>query len=139
MSDNQVKFLHLRLFHEGQVLSRGGRTIAYVENTDGTLTFATAACHPRDNYSKRLGRIKAQGLLKSSSRAQTVTMSGREFQDRIDADLSKLNQLHATEAAFYGAVAPTMARKYNGKKHAATASETGLIGPDSFETAVSLS
>lgn len=64
-----VRFSHLRSFYvNGSIDSRGGLTVAYVQDTDqdgGPLVRAAIAfCHSNDNYSKHLGRVKAFGHLK---------------------------------------------------------------------------
>lgn len=87
------RFLHYRSFDgKGKVESRSGATIAYVTNEDGTISWAAAFCHPRDNYCKRMGRVKASGHLKSPAYAETTDekMTPEEFRAYIDK--SMLNQ-----------------------------------------------
>ena len=66
-----VEFLHFRKPRyesklEGPVrngvCSQGGATFAYVER-DGIALGAMSYCHPSDNFSRMLGRNKAEGRL----------------------------------------------------------------------------
>lgn len=64
-----IKYRHYRHLSEvtGQINSRGGATLAYTDNGDGTFVGAVAYCHPKDNYNKSYGRAKAAGRLKKNS------------------------------------------------------------------------
>lgn len=60
-----LKFFHYRglppysLFEEPQV--KGGVTFIYDYNKEtGTLSFAYAKCHPKENYNKAIGRAVAR-------------------------------------------------------------------------------
>ena len=55
-----VKFHHIRGYGP-----RGGLTIAYYQPVPGKIYYAEAHCHPKDNYNKKLGRMKAEGRLNS--------------------------------------------------------------------------
>lgn len=64
----KVKFIHIRR-HEtnGSISPLGGGTVAYeVDSDTGMVSRAASSfCHPRDNFSRHLGRVKAQGRLNS--------------------------------------------------------------------------
>lgn len=93
-TDNSPRFLHYRSFNEdGSVNSRSGATIAYVSNVDGTVTWAGAFCHPKDNYNKRMGRVKASGHLKSPKYATTteVAMTDADFRSYIDENIKNVD------------------------------------------------
>ena len=57
-----VKFHHIR---NKENMGKGGMTVAYEQQTDGTIAYALAQCHPNDNYNKSLGRAKSAGRLMS--------------------------------------------------------------------------
>lgn len=90
IDNNLVRFSHYRSITNGAVNSRSGATIAYVQNKDGTYTWAGAFCHPRDNYSKHMGRVKAAGHLRSKKYATTTVtaMTPEEFRTYIDERLA---------------------------------------------------
>lgn len=61
-----VRFHHVRnVSEQGIILGKGGITVAYMMDQPGTVVYAVARCHPRDNYNKRQGRAKASGRLMS--------------------------------------------------------------------------
>ena len=73
-----VKFIHLRRTETAKdgserISCRGGLTIAYVPNdAEGTsYKVASARCHWRDNFNRKIGRIKAAGRL-LSKQAETI-------------------------------------------------------------------
>ena len=61
----KVSFFHARYFDTNGNLQRSGATYAYRELEPGKIEYAAAFCHPKDNFNKRLGRVKAEGRLKS--------------------------------------------------------------------------
>jgi hypothetical protein len=72
--NTKLNFMHLRnIDNQGGIDCRGGVTIAFTDNGDGNFNFATAACHPADNFSKAYGRTKAAGRLNSPRHTQTIT------------------------------------------------------------------
>lgn len=57
-----VKFYHIR----NKAEPRGGLTVAMeLDANELVIGYAVAKCHERDNFVKRLGRVKAAGRLKS--------------------------------------------------------------------------
>ena len=69
------KFLHIRKYNDNlQIQGRGGVTVAYDDLTNGCWMIAIARCHEKDNFNKRLGRVKAEGRL--MSRDQFSCISG---------------------------------------------------------------
>lgn len=60
-----VRFIHLRTPDPSE--PRGGATLAYTSDTDKddnkVVKIGVAFCHTRDNYNKKLGRVKAYGRL----------------------------------------------------------------------------
>lgn len=60
-----VKFFHVRDFDfDGKILP-GGATYAFRELEPGKIEYAVAYCNRKDNFNKRIGRIKSEGRLKS--------------------------------------------------------------------------
>jgi hypothetical protein len=98
---HSVRFLHYRAYDEQLrtktnplgVDSRTGATIAYTEPAEGKpIAWAAAFCHPRDNYNKRIGRIKAMGRLKSAEYIELTNLSDkREFLSLIDSEMEGYN------------------------------------------------
>src|SRR3990167_3604624 len=66
---NRVKYIHIREYsEEGDLLPKGGATIAYRMYKMDSVEFAIARCSKKDPYSKRKGRDIALGrLLKSAN------------------------------------------------------------------------
>lgn len=64
---SRVKFHHVRTYsHDGKILGNGGGTVAFeVDDAGFVLRTAASMCHPRDNFSRYLGRVKAAGRLNS--------------------------------------------------------------------------
>ena len=77
MSD--IKFLHFRNYKmNGELSNLGGITVAYQKIRDGVFKMAYAHCHPQDNFSKAIGRIKAAGRLNSPIQSQLVEYSSEK-------------------------------------------------------------
>lgn len=63
-----VKTKHIRTIANGKIHNMGGTTIAAEVSEKGYVTrYAVAMCHMNDNFSKRLGTVKATGRLKSDT------------------------------------------------------------------------
>ena len=75
----KVNYIHQRLVRDGQILNNGGTTIAFRELGDNQIEYALAHCSPKDNFSKALGRIKAEGRLNSPKYRVTIDSSWKEF------------------------------------------------------------
>ena len=92
-TDNRIKFLHYRAFDENEIsdlnpsgiFARSGATVAYRDAKDGT-EFATAYCHPRDNYNKAQGRLKATAHLEhmTDRRYEFTDDRNKEFVTEMD-------------------------------------------------------
>ena len=72
MKQGQVRFYHLRWFHDGSYMThytapyeKGGITVAILPLEDGTMQFGTAWCSIHDRYCRRTGREKALANLES--------------------------------------------------------------------------
>lgn len=80
---SKVSFIHIRATDSnGKVLNYGGSTIAFRETSDG-VEFAQSWCSPRDNFSRAVGRVKAEGRLNSSSYCTPVDMSFEQFRQSV--------------------------------------------------------
>lgn len=86
-----LRFSHLRNVDvDGNIDSRGGLTVAYVQDVDqdgGPLVKAAIAfCHTNDNYSKHLGRVKSYGHLQQMNvrgfNPSEDTVAGERFYTR---------------------------------------------------------
>ena len=61
-----TKIAHIRLKKtDNTINSNGGVTVAYEKLANNVYKYALAFCHPHDNFSKKQGRAKATGRLKS--------------------------------------------------------------------------
>lgn len=120
-----VKFVHLRFASaDGQILAGGGTTVAY-RRTDAGIEYGVSKCHPRDNYVKSLGRIKANGRLTSKSH-KTFVGDEREFQASLEAQMGEFNTAERTWLQLNGVdpdYAVTMFRKYSAKTRAVAVAE----------------
>lgn len=78
----KTKFVHIRAVNkDGVVLGNGGGTVAFEINDSGYVTrFASSICHPRDNFSRYLGRVKSEGRLKS--RDYCVHLNDNEIHEK---------------------------------------------------------
>jgi len=77
MSD--IKFLHFRQqTFKGDISNLGGVTVAYQKIREGVFKMAYAHCHPKDNFCKATGRIKAAGRLNSPIQSQLVEYSSEK-------------------------------------------------------------
>ena len=84
MNLDKVSYLHLRnVTVDGEINSRGGTTVAFLETAPGVVEFAEAWCSPADNFNKAYGRSKAAGRL-SSLRFRRVTYGRDLVQFRQD-------------------------------------------------------
>ena len=65
----KIKHVHIRAVNkDGVVLGNGGGTVAFEVDDAGYVTrFASSICHPRDNFSRYLGRVKSEGRLNSKT------------------------------------------------------------------------
>lgn len=70
--------------------SRAGATIAFKFNEDGTISYVPAWCHPKDNYSKARGRLKARAMLEANSQRVESTdfTDKRDLIAALDSELS---------------------------------------------------
>jgi len=69
MKDNlimtNIKHAHRRYIDPmlGTISGKGGATIAYEVQKDGSVIYAVARCHTNDNFNKAQGRVKSAGRL----------------------------------------------------------------------------
>ena len=94
-----TKFLHYRATDESAVtamnphgvLSRTGATVAYQQEADDKpIQYAVAYCHPFDNFSKKMGRIKSGNRLKSPNYREDTDVADRNmFREAMDAEMVK--------------------------------------------------
>lgn len=77
----KIKFAHFRTYDmQYNIGNLGGITVAYQKIEEGKFRVAYAHCHPKDNFCKATGRIKAAGRLKSNDQSQVVEYSSeKEF------------------------------------------------------------
>ena len=82
MENGKVMFKHVRYKNpDGTISNMGGMTLAYTFLQGGYVKFAVAVCHPKDNFEKRIGRVKSAGRLRSTKHS----LVGR-FESRDDLD-----------------------------------------------------
>lgn len=68
-----MKFLHIRnLDIEGNVMGKGGTTVAYERQGAGVMKFTVAKCCDTDNYCKKAGRVKSAGKMQSPKHVKYV-------------------------------------------------------------------
>ena len=85
------KFIHIRNKIDNKIQGKGGYTIAYESVPGGGFLYAMAKCHEKDNFNKHLGRVKAQGRLKSFhfARMSPVEISEKDFVFSMIRDFSQ--------------------------------------------------
>lgn len=90
----KVKFIHIRRHEtDGSVSPLGGGTVAYeVDSDTGMVSRAASSfCNPRDNFSRYLGRVKAQGRLNSKRWViELGNIHERDFVAKIRAENENL-------------------------------------------------
>ena len=72
-NNNSVRFLHFRdvwdindfddLSEKPQIEGKGGATVAYQREPNGSFSYAVALCSDRDNFNRRIGRDISLGRL----------------------------------------------------------------------------
>lgn len=90
MNDSSIRFLHYRQINaDGNVDSRTGATVAYTPPAEGKpAAWAASFCHPKDNYNKHMGRVKAAGRLKSPAYVEeTDVTDNKEFLSLMDSEM----------------------------------------------------
>src|SRR5687768_11888179 len=81
-SPNATKFLHFRLIGLHGYEPRGGITVAYRTNEDGTISYTAAVCSIRDNFERAVGRALSSLRLDNDhrfTRTSPTPISEREF------------------------------------------------------------
>lgn len=90
----KVKFIHIRRHEtDGSISPLGGGTVAYeVDPGTGMVSRAASSfCNPRDNFSRHLGRVKAQGRLNSKRWViELGNIHERDFVAKIRAENGNL-------------------------------------------------
>lgn len=95
----RLRYIHVRNYKvlmigetaiHSELLLRGGYTVCFRDNLDGTLTYSVAKCNKHDAYVKSVGRDLSSKLLKNGS-SKRVTMTINEFRPWIEAELAKGN------------------------------------------------
>lgn len=90
----KVKFIHIRRHDtNGSISPLGGGTVAYeVDSDTGMVSRAASSfCNPRDNFSRHLGRVKAQGRLNSKHWVMEMgNIHERDFVAKIRAENENL-------------------------------------------------
>jgi hypothetical protein len=79
---SKTSFIHLRPRTAAGIPNSGGSTIAFRE-IPGGVEYAQAWCSPRDNFSRAVGRVKAEGRLKSPAYRQVEKMTFDEFRQQV--------------------------------------------------------
>lgn len=97
----EVQFIHYRAVKDVvdhgkesmQIDSRSGATIAFAmpdKDKKVPIFYAVAWCHPNDNFSKHLGRVKSRGRLRSEKFVEeTQFLDKIEFLEAMDAEMEQ--------------------------------------------------
>lgn len=85
---HKEQHFHLRSVSGSEVTPRGGATVFYYPNEDGTSTVSISLCSPSDNYQKRKGCNVSKGhqMVRSHKHDSYLTV--------IDALESGKNMIH---------------------------------------------
>ncbi len=97
-SSPDVKFIHLRKLEIAstggiKVAGRGGMTIAFMSLPTGGYRVARAKCHDRDNFARKIGRIKAAGRLNSDRQSSEIMADEKTLVANIDAQATALGMV----------------------------------------------
>ena len=77
---SKVHYIHVRnRNHDGTIDNRGGTTVAFREVPEVGIEYAYAFCSPKDNFSRYLGRVKAEGRLNSTKRRHVSDLTYDDF------------------------------------------------------------
>lgn len=101
-----IRYIHMRYYTtwvapDGTVVGnnleqRGGVTIAFIDNFDGTLTYSIARCNKHDLYVRRVGReLAKQRLLADDNTvksAATFVGSINQFRPWIEQQIQQLSR-----------------------------------------------
>lgn len=70
--NTRQKLRHIRVIDGNIISGRGGATVSAIVKEDGTVVkWAVAYCHPKDNFNRHLGRVKATGRMNSKTQSFT--------------------------------------------------------------------
>ena len=90
----KVKFVHIRRHSsDGSISPLGGGTVAYEvdQDTGMVLRAASSFCHPKDNFNRYLGRVKAEGRMNSKHWVMQIgDVHERDFVAKIRAENENL-------------------------------------------------
>lgn len=87
---NAVQFMHFRRIKQGDIISRGGATVAYKVDKQGRVEkYAIALCSDNDNYSRETGRNLSSGRLQHAAFTHRPDMneSPESFRRMIEASM----------------------------------------------------
>jgi hypothetical protein len=91
--DGKVYFRHVRnIDGEGNVGNMGGATIAYQEIAPDVFKIAVAKCHPKDNFCKKIGRVKSTGRLNSTNLSYVVNTDWASLHAQFPKNLEEFNK-----------------------------------------------
>lgn len=82
-----MPFMHFRIpdtrYQDAPPSPRGGATIYYEDNGDGTITFSGARCSLKDNFKKKIAHQVAYGRFRYSVNIAEFTGTADEFKDFV--------------------------------------------------------
>lgn len=82
-----MPFMHFRIpdtrYQDMPPSPRGGATIYYEDNGDGTLTFSAARCSLKDNFKKKVAHQVAFGRFRYGVNTANFTGTADEFKDFV--------------------------------------------------------
>lgn len=95
MNQFDVKYLHYRQYNaDGTIDPRGGMTIAFVEDENGIIHYAQAACSRKDNFRRSTGRNYARARLFTPHPSYARTqLSEKAFASEMSAAQFEINGL----------------------------------------------
>lgn len=102
VGDRDIKYIHLRRYDpEGNLLPKGGATIAYIIDYDNSadcrkLDYKIARCNYKDVFSRKIGRAIASGrMLKGDYDSLILNkfMTRLEIKQILTNEVAKQNNL----------------------------------------------
>lgn len=85
----KIYFRHVRNIVDGKIDNMGGATIAYQEISPNIFKLAISRCHPKDNFDKKLGRIKSSGRLNSPDQSYIIDATWKELHEIFPKDMEE--------------------------------------------------
>jgi hypothetical protein len=76
---------------------KGGKTICYREEDDGTIYYTVAKCSNRDNFCRRTGRLISRGRFEKNPHEHVITKEQRMKWEQDGINVNPVDCLYLVE------------------------------------------